>query len=94
MTPPSPSISAAAYLRSRSGRVCVALRGSTIPELLSHAEAALADATFFEFRLDHLAHPARAIAPIGEFLSHHKEVAAIATCCRKAFGGAFEGSLA
>jgi 3-dehydroquinate dehydratase/shikimate dehydrogenase len=87
------SISPSAYLRSRAGRVCVALRGDTVSDLLHHAHAALAESQFLEFRLDSVDNPARAIAPIAEFLAAHKEVAAIATCRRQAFGGGFSGSL-
>ncbi len=88
------AISPAAYLRSRVGRVCVALRGSTVAEMLERAEAALAESQFLEFRLDSLPHPAAALAPIAQFLSEHKEAAAIATCRRKAYGGDFNGTLA
>jgi 3-dehydroquinate dehydratase/shikimate dehydrogenase len=86
-------ISPTAYLRSRAGRVCVALRGDTVAELLHRAQAALAESQFLEFRLDSVDNPARAIAPIAEFLATHKEVAAIATCRRQAYGGGFSGSL-
>jgi 3-dehydroquinate dehydratase / shikimate dehydrogenase len=88
------SISPTAYLRSRVGRVCVALRGATVSELLSRALAALAESQFLEFRLDSIDDPAKAIAPLAQFLAEHKEVAAIATCRRKAFGGNFSGTLA
>jgi 3-dehydroquinate dehydratase / shikimate dehydrogenase len=88
------SISPASYIRSRVGRVCVALRGSTVHELLERAEAARADTQFLEFRLDSVDKPAEAVAQIGKFLAAHKEIAAIATCRRKAFGGGFSGSLA
>jgi len=88
------SISPATYLRSRVGRLCVALRGSTVQELLDHAETARADSQFLEFRLDSLEKPAASIAPIAKFLAAHKEVVAIATCRRKAHGGGFAGSLA
>jgi 3-dehydroquinate dehydratase/shikimate dehydrogenase len=88
------SISPATYLRSRVGRVCVALRGNTVHELLERAEAARADSQFLEFRLDSLEKPAAAVTPIGKFLSAHKEILAIATCRRKAFGGGFAGTLA
>jgi len=88
------SISPATYLRSRVGRVCIALRGSTVHELLECAEAVRADSQFLEFRLDSLDKPAAAVAPIAKFLSAHKELVAIATCRRKAFGGGFTGSLA
>jgi 3-dehydroquinate dehydratase / shikimate dehydrogenase len=88
------SISPAAYLRSRVGRVCVALRGSTVSELLNRAEAALSETQFLEFRLDSLNEPAAAMDEIANFLSRHKELVAIATCRRKAFGGGFAGTLA
>jgi 3-dehydroquinate dehydratase/shikimate dehydrogenase len=91
--PQNQSISPAAYLRSRVGRVCVALRGSTVPELLRHAEAALPESQFLEFRLDSLENPAASIPAIGKFLGAHKEVVAIATCRRKQNGGGFAGKL-
>jgi 3-dehydroquinate dehydratase/shikimate dehydrogenase len=93
------SISAAAFLRSGVGRICVALRGSTVAELLDSAKAALADSPFLEFRLDLLDpaiannKPESAVAQIAEFLDAHKEVAAIATCRRKANGGGFSGTV-
>jgi 3-dehydroquinate dehydratase / shikimate dehydrogenase len=87
------SISPTAYLRSRAGRICIALRGDTVAELLQRAHAAIADSQFLEFRLDSVDNPALAIGPIAEFLAAHKEVAAIATCRRQAFGGGFSGSL-
>jgi 3-dehydroquinate dehydratase/shikimate dehydrogenase len=88
------SISPSSYLRSRVGRVCVALRGNTVHELLERAEAARADSQFLEFRLDSLDKPAAAVDKISKFLSHHKELVAIVTCRRKAFGGGFAGTLA
>ncbi len=90
-------MSPAAYLRSRVGRVCVALRGSTVQSLLDRAQSALADSQFLEFRLDSLDpehDPATALEPLAEFLGAHKEVGAIATCRRKQFGGGFRGTLA
>jgi 3-dehydroquinate dehydratase/shikimate dehydrogenase len=92
--PHTQSISPAAYLRSRVGRVCVALSGNTVQELLAHAEGALPDSQFLEFRLDSVENPAAAVTPIGKFLSAHKEVVAIATCRRKKNGGGFTGKLA
>jgi 3-dehydroquinate dehydratase/shikimate dehydrogenase len=92
--PHSSSNSQAAYLRSRAGRVCVALQGKTITELLEHAEAAVAESSFLEFRLDLVDQPTPAVGAIAQFLVRHKEVAAIATCRRKAYGGGFAGSLA
>jgi 3-dehydroquinate dehydratase/shikimate dehydrogenase len=72
----------------------VALQGKTVAEILEHAEAAVAESAFLEFRLDSVAGPASAVNPIADFLSEHKEVVAIATCRRKAYGGGFTGSLA
>ncbi len=86
--------SPAAYLRSRVGRVCVALRGQTVAEMLERAEAALAESQFLEFRLDSLPNPAEAVQAVAQFLAGHKEAAAIATCRRKAYGGDFSGTLA
>jgi 3-dehydroquinate dehydratase/shikimate dehydrogenase len=60
--------------------------------LLEHAEAARAESQFLEFRLDMLDKPATAVVPIGKFLSAHKDIVAIATCRRKAFGGGFGGT--
>lgn len=90
-------ISPSAFLRSRTGRVCVALRAPTVSELLERANAALADSQFLEFRLDYLeghGKPAQAVSQIGKFLAAHRDVAAIATCRRKAHGGGFTGPLA
>jgi 3-dehydroquinate dehydratase/shikimate dehydrogenase len=88
------SISTASYLRTRAGRVCVALRGRTAAELLERAQAALAESLLLEFRLDSVDHPAEAVSALAEFLFTHKEAAAIATCRRKAYGGGFAGTLA
>ena len=72
----------------------MALQGRTVHELLERADAALAESQFLEFRLDSLDKPASAVNQIGKFLSAHKDVIAIATCRRKAFGGGFAGTLA
>jgi len=94
--PNSATMPPAAYLRSRVGRICVALRGDTVSELLERAESALSESQFLEFRLDCLGpaeNPERTIAPIAQFLAAHKDVVAIATCRRQKFGGAFTGTL-
>ena len=57
------------------------------------AEAALKDARFLELRLDALSKPAAALPQLKDFLGRHRDVMAIATCRRKAFGGGFTGSL-
>jgi 3-dehydroquinate dehydratase/shikimate dehydrogenase len=90
------SIPSAAYLRSHVGRICVAICGSTVPELIARAEAALPESQFLEFRLDCLGReeqPDVALAPIAQFLDAHRDIVAIATCRRKIFGGGFSGTL-
>lgn len=82
------------YLRSRLGRICVAIPGSTVQEMLERAAEALRENTFIEFRLDYLAKPAAALPKLKEFLEIHREATVIATCRRKANGGHFEGTVA
>ncbi len=79
--------------RVRVGKLCVAVQGSTPRELIARAESALNDSTFIELRLDSLPKPAAVLADLKAFLSRRRDVAAIATCRRKAFGGQFVGSL-
>ena len=90
-----PAISTAPLpgLRLRVPRLCVAVQGDTPAELLERAEAATADSKFLEFRLDALKKPAEAARKVQEFLGEHRDVMAIATCRRKAYGGSFAGSL-
>ncbi|MFC5864102.1 shikimate dehydrogenase [Acidicapsa dinghuensis] len=90
--PFSSSISAASYLRSRAGRICIAVQASTVREMLSRAQIALADSQFLEFRLDYLDKPAAAVKEIGKFLAEHREIVAMATCRRKQHGGKFGGT--
>jgi 3-dehydroquinate dehydratase / shikimate dehydrogenase len=90
------SISPATYARARAGKICVALQGRTVAELLDRAEAAITESQFLEFRLDSLdslKRPQEALGPIARFLAAHRDIAAIATCRRKPYGGGFAGSL-
>src|SRR5487761_1258618 len=82
------------YLRSRLGRICVAIPGSTIQEMLEAAAEALRENTFIELRLDYIANPAAALPKLKEFLNAHREATVIATCRRKANGGQFDGGVA
>jgi len=79
--------------RLRVSKLCVAVQGATPVELFAHAEAALKDSVFLEFRLDFLSKPAAALSDLDAFLSRRRDVTAIATCRRKSFGGHFAGSL-
>jgi 3-dehydroquinate dehydratase/shikimate dehydrogenase len=82
------------YLRSRLGRICVAIIGSTPQEMLQRAEEAVRENTFIEFRLDYLPKPLAAMPKLKDFLNFHRETTAIATCRRKINGGKFVGSIA
>ena len=86
-----PAIPAGARLRV--GKICIAIQGATPAEMFARAEAALSDSRFLEFRLDTLSKPATAMPYLKQFLTEHRDVAAIATCRRKANGGKFTGSL-
>jgi 3-dehydroquinate dehydratase/shikimate dehydrogenase len=90
---PAESAVPLAGLRLRVPRLCVAVQAGSVEGLLERAEAALADSKFIEFRLDALAKPADAPNRLKEFLAEHRDVIAIATCRRKAFGGNFARSL-
>jgi len=81
-------------LRSRIGKVCVALTGATVTEMLDKASATVKENQFVEFRLDYLDKPAAALPKIKAFLAEHTEVTAIATCRRTQFGGKFDGTVA
>ncbi len=82
------------HLRSRIGKVCVALTGATAAEMLEKAAAAAKETPFLEFRLDYLDKPAAALPKFRAFLAEHTEVTAIATCRRAENGGKFEGPVA
>ncbi len=82
------------YLRSRMGKVCVAITGATAAEMLERATEAKRDSNFLEFRLDYLDKPAAALPALKEFLADNTLVTAIATCRRVANGGKFKGTVA
>ncbi len=90
---PPESAPAPSGLRLRVPRLCVAIQAGSVAEMLERAATAQADSKFLEFRLDALAKPAAALPGLKEFLARNREVAAIATCRRRAFGGHFAGSL-
>lgn len=83
-----------AALRLRLEKMCVAIQGKSPSELFDRAENAVKQFKFIELRLDSLAKPANAPAYVKQFLQEHRDVTAIATCRRKAHGGAFDGPLA
>jgi len=82
------------YLRSRIGKVCVAIIGSTPSEMIEKAEVAVRENPFVEFRLDYLEKPLTALPKLKTFLSERSEVTAVATCRRVPGGGKFKGKIA
>src|SRR3954471_4719422 len=82
------------FLRSRIGKVCVAIIGSTASEMLEKASAVVKETPFLEFRLDYLEKPLLALPKLKNFFADNTAATAIATCRRAANGGKFEGSVA
>lgn len=79
-------------LRSRIGKLCVAITGSSSQEMIEKATEVLKETNFLEFRLDYLPKPALALPLLKRFLADHSAATAIATCRCKENGGRFEGS--
>ena len=82
------------YIRSRIGKICVAITGSTPTEMLENAEQIVRENQFVEFRLDYLPNPLAIIPKLKNFLYERGEVTAIVTCRRAATGGKFRGAIA
>src|ERR1700722_13127330 len=82
------------FLRSRIGKLCVAIIGATPAEMLEKASAVVKETPFLEFRLDYLEKPLLALPKLKHFLADNTAATAIATCRRAANGGKFSGSLA
>jgi 3-dehydroquinate dehydratase / shikimate dehydrogenase len=80
------------YLRSRIGKICVAIIGDDAADVLARAESVYRDNSFLEFRLDYISKPLSALPKLKAFLAEHPEVTAIATCRRQANGGKFAGT--
>ncbi len=81
-------------LPQRLPKVCLALSGDTVEEMLATAESMARENPFLEFRLDYLKQPVAALPKIHRFLETHQYVTAIGTCRRDDNGGKFKGSLA
>jgi 3-dehydroquinate dehydratase/shikimate dehydrogenase len=82
------------YIRSRIGKICVAITGTTPADMLKNAEEIVRENHFVEFRLDYLPNPLAILPRIKTFLYERGEVTAIATCRRAATGGKFKGAIA
>jgi len=79
-------------LRSRIGKLCVAIIGASPNEMIDRATEVLKESNFLEFRLDYLAKPAAGLAALGEFVAANGAATAVATLRLKENGGRFEGS--
>jgi 3-dehydroquinate dehydratase/shikimate dehydrogenase len=82
------------FLRSRIGKVCVAIIGSTAAEMLEKASAVVKETPFLEFRLDYLEKPLLALPKLKHFFTDNTAATGIATCRRSANGGKFPGKVA
>jgi 3-dehydroquinate dehydratase / shikimate dehydrogenase len=81
------------FLRSRIGKVCVAIIGSTAAEMLEKASAVVKETPFLEFRLDYLEKPLLALPKLKHFFTDNTAATGIATCRRTANGGKFSGKV-
>lgn len=79
-------------LRSRLSKICVAIIGETVSEMIEKATAIQKENPFIEFRLDYLDKPLAALPRLKQFFTDNTAVTAIATCRRKENGGKFTGS--
>ena len=82
------------FLRSRIGKVCVAIIGSTAAEMLEKASAVVKETPFLEFRLDYLEKPLLALPKFKHFFTDNTAATGIATCRRSPNGGKFSGNVA
>jgi 3-dehydroquinate dehydratase/shikimate dehydrogenase len=82
------------FLRSRIGKVCVAIIGSTAAEMLEKASAVVKETPFLEFRLDYLEKPLLALPKLKHFFTDNTAATGVATCRRTANGGKFSGNVA
>jgi 3-dehydroquinate dehydratase/shikimate dehydrogenase len=90
---PTPT-AATQLLRTRIGKVCVAIIGSTAAEMIEKANSVVKETPFLEFRLDYLEKPLTALPKFKQFFADNTAAIGIATCRRSANGGKFSGSLA
>ncbi|MGI8771483.1 MAG: shikimate dehydrogenase [Acidobacteriaceae bacterium] len=91
--PASRQLATAHHLRGRMGRVCIAVTGSSVVEMLERAAAAASDYPFLELRLDYLNNPLAALPKLKQFLEERSDLVAIATCRRTEGGGRFVGEV-
>ena len=90
---PTPT-AATQLLRTRIGKICVAIIGSTAAEMIEKANAVVKETPFLEFRLDYLEKPLAALPKFKQFFTDNTAATGVATCRRTANGGKFSGNLA
>jgi len=90
---PTPT-AATQLLRTRIGKICVAIIGSTAAEMIEKANAVVKETPFLEFRLDYLEKPLNALPKLKQFFADNSAATGIATCRRSANGGKFTGAVA
>ncbi|MEG9436546.1 shikimate dehydrogenase [Edaphobacter sp. HDX4] len=90
---PTPT-AATQLLRTRIGKVCVAITGTTAVEMIEKASTVVKETPFLEFRLDYLDKPLNAIPKLKQFFADNTAATGIATCRREENGGKFTGTLA
>jgi len=88
-----PAVASTHFIRSRIGKICVAITGANPAEMLQNAEQIVRENHFVEFRLDYLPNPLAVIPKLKQFLYERGEITAIATCRRAATGGKFKGTI-
>lgn len=88
----SPASTPASQSRAVPSGICVAVSGSSGPELLAHSAALLTEFPFQELRLDYLPDPPAALAALAEHIRSHPQGTFLATCRRQSSGGNFTGS--
>jgi 3-dehydroquinate dehydratase/shikimate dehydrogenase len=88
----TPNQIASHLLRSRIGKICVAITGASPEEMIEKATTVLKETTFLEFRLDYLPKPVASLPLFKEFLVENGAATCIATCRLKENGGRFSGS--
>jgi 3-dehydroquinate dehydratase/shikimate dehydrogenase len=88
-----PAVASTHFIRSRIGKICVAITGDTPADMMRNAEEIVREDHFVEFRLDYLPNPLAIIPKLKQFLYERGEVTAIATCRRAATGGKFKGTI-
>src|ERR1700735_102525 len=63
-----PAVASTHFIRSRIGKICVAITGSTPADMLRNAEEIIRENHFVEFRLDYLPNPLAIMPKLKQFL--------------------------